>query len=501
MKLKALLKGLDVEQVRGSKDVEITGLCANSRRVAPGNLFIAKKGLTVDGARYVPDAVEAGAVAVVTDIADPSLEDVTQVIVRDPNTLEAPLAACFYGNPSKELFTVGITGTNGKTTTAYLARHLLNSVEGGGPCGLIGTIEYLVGTQRLDATHTTPVVTFNSKMLREMCRQQCRSAVMEVTSHGLEQGRVTGIAYDVAVFTNLSADHLDYHGNMEDYCLAKSRLFRSLDVANRKAGMPDPVAIVNGDDAWCGRVTQGCKVPVITFGYNEKADIRASDVATTAEETAFTVHYRGEEVRVHCPLIGAYNVYNALAAIGVALQRGATLQCVAEALASAPPVPGRLEPVANELGVSVFVDFAHTPDALDNVLKTVKGIAPKRLITVCGCGGDRDASKRAPMGRAAERWSDLCVVTSDNPRKEDPATICEQMLEGFDAPEGHRVEVDRRKAIAIALEEAQPGDAVVIAGKGHETKQIFAHQTTAFDDRLVAAELCSELHQRHTPQV
>ncbi|SCA63026.1 UDP-N-acetylmuramoyl-L-alanyl-D-glutamate--2,6-diaminopimelate ligase [Chlamydiales bacterium SCGC AG-110-P3] len=498
MKLKALLKDLNIEQVRGPKDIDVVGVGANSCRVAPGYLFIAKKGLTVDGAQYIPDAVAAGAVVVVTDIVDPTLSDVTQVITRDPGSLEAVLAARLYGNPSRELFTVGITGTNGKTTTAYIVRHLLNCTELGGPCGLIGTIEYLVGGQRFDATHTTPEVAFSNKMLREMCRKQCRSVVMEVTSHGLEQGRVSGIDYDVAVFTNLSVDHLDYHGNMEDYCSAKTRLFRSLDTSNRKAGMPDPVAIVNGDDPWCGRIIEGCKVPVLTFGYRDNVDIQASDVEVTTEGTAFTVNYRGESVRLHCPLIGGYNVCNILAAIGVVLQKGATLEVIAEALTSLPPVPGRLEPVANNLGINVFVDFAHTPDALGNVLRTVRGIVSKRLITVCGCGGDRDPSKRAPMGRIAERWSDLCIVTSDNPRREDPEVICQQIMQGVLAPDRHRIEVDRYQAIAIAIEEAKPGDTVVIAGKGHEKKQIFSHKTLAFDDCLVAGNLCKEYHQRHT---
>lgn len=493
MKLRKLIKDLPLKAFKGSKDVEITGICANSKVIVPGNLFVARKGRADDGSQYIPEAVAGGAVAVLTDIYDPSLKDISQLIYPDVTEIEGLVAASYYQFPSDELFLVGITGTNGKTTTTFLVKHLLNQYRG--PCGLIGTIEYIVGQHRYQATRTTPDVTSNHKMLREMLREGCRSAAMEVTSHGLDQGRVQNIDFDIAIFTNLTLEHLDYHQTMENYCQTKNRLFRGLDPARKKKnGFKGKQAVINVDSPWANAIVEGCKAPIVSYGIlNEDAMIRASDVELTGTGTRFDVTYKGQKSAFHIPLVGRFNVYNCLAAAAVGLALEIPLKDISECLATAPTVPGRLQPVPNPLGLKIYVDFAHSDDALINVLECLQELKKGRIITIFGCGGDRDRTKRPKMAHAAEEYSDYCILTTDNPRSEDPAAIAEEARSGFRKKDGHEIELDRRKAIEKAIRMATPDDIIFIAGKGHETYQIFAHKTIEFDDAKVAAQLCREL--------
>ncbi len=490
MKIKRLVKDIPDLVIKGSKETEITGICSNSHGVAPGNLFIAKKGLLHDGSRYIPDAINAGAAAVLTDMYDPSFKQIVQLIHPRVAEIEAILAAQFYQEPSQKLFMVGITGTNGKTTTASLVKHLLDrsSIS----CGLIGTIEYIIGPHRHSASHTTPDVCSNHKMLAEMVRENCQAAVMEVTSHALEQGRVAEIAFDVAIYTQLTPEHLDYHHTMEAYANAKQKLFNTLKTKQDK----NSLAIINRDCPWHSHMLEGTSARVLTYGLTPEADLYAENLLLLPEGAHFSLRYQGQQVDFFLPLAGRFNVYNALAAIGVCLDKGIPLAVLAQHMATFPPVPGRLEPVPNALGIRIFVDFAHTHDALENTLRCLQELKAGKLITVFGCGGDRDRSKRAKMAQVSERLSDLTVVTSDNPRSEVPEAICAEIASGFSPKARYCIEVDRRAAIAHAIAESCPGDIIVIAGKGHEMQQIFAHRTISFSDRLIAQECCEQLISR-----
>jgi len=493
MKLKKLLNDLPGCQVKGSKDISITGISANSKLIAPGNLFIAKKGKTYDGGHFIEEAIQAGASAIATDLYDPSLKHVAQVIHPNVSAIESAIAANYYQHPSQELLMVGITGTNGKTTTSFLIKNLLDCFKG--PCGLIGTIEYIVGDQRHQATRTTPDVTSNHKLLREMVNHGCRSAVMEVTSHALTQGRVDNIEFDVAVFSNLTLDHLDYHGSMENYANAKRHLFQGLRRGKNKKKKP-AWAIVNQDSPWTPHMLEGCAANVLSYGIDQPADLKASNICLEKEETRLTVTYKKETIDCSWPLVGRFNVYNCLAAMAVALSQKLSLETVVGYLSKMTFIRGRLQPVKNALGIRIYVDFAHSDDALINVLTTLKeiqGSSLGRVIVVFGCGGDRDRSKRPKMAEACERYADFCIVTSDNPRSEDPEKICQEISGGFSKQEIYHIETDRKLAIQKAIEMAGPEDVILIAGKGHETYQVFAHKTIEFDDCQVAADICAQL--------
>lgn len=460
MKLKQLIKGLDLN-LKGSKEMQITGISSDSRTVSPGNLFIAKKGQTVNGAQFIDQAINAGAVAIATDIFDPFL-DKTQIIHPDPNALEAKLAAAYYGRPSKDLYVVGVTGSKGKTTTSYLVKHLLDGLKK--PSGLLSTVETIIGDNRFFSTLTTHDVISNQKWLKESIKTGAKAAVLEVSSHGLDQGRVDEIDFDVGIFTNLIPDHLDYHKTMENYVAAKKKL---LD----KVGF----AILNADSDWG-------QYKGFHFGL-EKGDLRATDLLFLPNGTEFRI----DQTSFRIPLIGKFNVYNALAAISLGIHQGANLSAISSILASFGSVPGRLERIGN-----VFVDFAHTGEALEGVLQTLKEIAKEKLIVVFGAGGDRDPSRRTKMALAAEKWADLSIITSDNPRSEDPKMIAEQIVRAFKHPP--LVELDRKKAIELAIAAAKPDDLVLIAGKGHQKVQIYAHQTIPFDDVEVVKAILFERH-------
>lgn len=494
MKLKRLLKNISVKAVKGSKETEITGICANSKLVAPGNLFIAKKGRVDDGNRYIPQAIAAGASAILTDIYDPSLKNIAQIIHPDAASIEGIIASTYYNTPSHELFMVGVTGTNGKTTTSFLVKYFLDSLEQ--PCGLIGTIEYIIGEYHYQATHTTPDVVTNHKLLREMILHGCKSAVMEVTSHALDQGRTACIDYDVAIFTNLSLDHLDYHQTMDAYCTAKNKLFISLgqDKKNNAKKFPK-YAVVNADSPWHLKILNNCKASILTYGIENTADLRASNIVLSGSNTRFDLTYQGKTISCVWPLIGRFNVYNALAAVAVCLCKGESLDKIKELIRHCPSVVGRLQPVPNGLGLKIFVDFAHSDEALANVLETLHELKRGKIITVFGCGGDRDRSKRSKMAQVAEEFSDLCIVTNDNPRSEDPVAIGHEIIKGFQRKDSYMMELDRRCAIQRAIDLATVNDVILIAGRGHERSQIFAHKIIEFDDYKVAYELCKNKRQ------
>ncbi len=472
--LKNLFRALPIQAIKGAKDVEIRGLTANSRHVAPGDLFLAKKGLTVDGSRFIPDAIAAGAVAVATDLYNPFLP-ITQVIC-DVAALEGMIAERFYGNPVQDLFLVGITGTNGKTTSAYLIHQLLGG-------GLIGTIGAKIGERHLPLNMTTPAKLELYKLFAEMRASHCSSCVMEVSSHALHQGRTLGIEFDVALFTNLTQDHLDYHKTMQHYLEAKSLLFSAL----QKGSKPFPKrAVINVDDPHALSLIRSCPAEILSYGIDTPCDLQAQEILLSAQGVQFTLCYKGEKVRFQSPLIGRYNVYNALGAIGVGIVHGLSLTEIASRLKNATGAPGRLEVVPNAKGVHVLIDYAHTEDALQSVLSTLQELKKGRLITVFGCGGNRDPYKRPKMGSVAEALSDCIIVTSDNPRKEDPHEIIRAILTGLSSPAHALVLPNRGEAIERALQMASPGDIVLIAGKGHEQEQIFADHTLPFDDRAVA---------------
>ena len=472
VKLKQLLQGISDLKIKGSKEIEITGLTADSNTVAPGNLFIAKKGATRDGAEFIPIAVAAGAVAILAPIYDPFLKQ-TQILTEKPEKIEAKLAASYYHHPSKELWIAGVTGTKGKTTTSYLIRHLLNRL--GKPAGLTGTVETIIGEKRFPSAYTTHDAIRNQKLLREMVSEGCEAAVLEVSSHGLEQGRVEEIDFDLAIFTNLYPDHLDYHKTIEEYAAAKKKLF-----GKAKSG------IFNADSPWA-EFMRG-NADGMTYGVDRDADVRASEIAFSAQGTSFILEYRGKKQKISTPLMGRFNIYNLLAALCIGIHLGIDLSTLSSIFSEIPTIPGRLEAVENDLNFRVFVDFAHSGEALDNVLSALKEIASHKLIVVFGGAGGRDPARRVGMAVAAEKWADLAIVTLDNPRHEDPQEVCRQTLSGFQKPEKAIVEIDRKSAIHLAIDMASPGDIVLIAGKGHERTQIFGSQAIPFDDCLIAKE-------------
>lgn len=493
MKLTELLPTLTPLSVEGPLDRDITGITYDSRRVLPGNLFVAMRGEHTDGHRYVEAAIERGATAVVLEREASLNPRATRIRVADARRTLAAAAARFYNEPSLALKVVGVTGTNGKTTTSFMLKSIFDAAGWG--AGLLGTVQYQVGQRIIPAARTTPESVEIQDLMSQMLRAGCRGVAMEVSSHALELQRVAGIDFDVAVFTNLSQDHLDFHGTMENYFQAKTKLFRSLGTMQKRGR-----AVVNADDGYGRRLIAllGGESAVVTYGALGDATIRASDIRVSADGTYFVVRTPAGSLSVQLPLIGRYNVHNALAAIGAAWALGIDLARIEEGLSHMPAVPGRLERMDIHQPFQVYVDYAHTEDALRKVLMTVSELTKGRLICVFGCGGDRDQGKRAPMGEAACELADFSILTSDNPRTEDPRAILRQIEEGFAAGAQSRYQVieDRQAAIERALDIARPGDSVVIAGKGHETYQEFADTVVPFSDRQVVLDYFQQRGQR-----
>ena len=467
MNLSQLLAPLSDAKRIGSNDPDIVGLSYDSRKVEAGHAFFAVPGEAVDGRKFCEAAIGLGASAIIAE--SPPVTDiersVTWWVVPSVRIAMAEAASLFYQQPSYEMKVAGVTGTNGKTTTAFLIHHLIS--HSAGRCGLFGTIKYDTGMGGEPAERTTPEAIDLQRLMDEARGYDCPAVVMEVSSHALIQQRVRAVKFAAAVFTNLSQDHLDYHGSMEGYFTAKRILFNQA-VAMKGA------AIINIDDTFGKRLVAMFqdKLEVVTFGLNAAANFRASSARTTKTGTVYQLYAGERSFLVEMPLFGTFNVSNSLAALATVATLGFNLREAVNALREAPQVPGRLELVQERRPFRVFVDYAHTPDALINVLKTVRQMSPRRVITVFGCGGDRDREKRPLMARAVDSLSDVCVVTSDNPRTEDPEQILADVRAGL--TKDHLAIVDRREAINAAINLADEGDIVLIAGKGHETYQQFA---------------------------
>ena len=487
MLLKTLLTKTAVEEVIGSPDREITNLAYDSRRVTAGSLFIALKGQKLDGAQFIHQAIERGAVAIVTDIPGSSYR-VTTILVPNARKALADFSCSFYRHPASKLKLVGITGTNGKTTTAYLIKHLLET--SGLRSGLLGTVRYEIGNRIIPASRTTPEALEINDLLYQTVNAGDKAAVMEVSSHALSQDRVRGLEFDAAIFTNLTQDHLDYHKTIQSYFEAKSLLFLQLAEQKRKKG----TGIVNIDSTYGDQlVTRFEKeLRIITYGLSVAAQFRATNIRIDANGTSYQLDAEGKSYLVRSPLIGRFNVYNSLAALAASRAIGLSLRDCVKALSNAPQVPGRLEAVPIKRQFQVYVDYAHTDDALLNVLRTLRELSPARLIIVFGCGGDRDRSKRPKMGAVASEYADYSIVTSDNPRKEDPATIVSEITKAM-RPGKFEIIVDRAEAILRAIALAQPRDIVLIAGKGHEANQEFADYIVPFSDVDVVRESVAAL--------
>ena len=481
--------GLVLEMTGG--DVEVSGVAYDSRHVGAGDLFFCVPGTRTDGHEFASAAAEAGAVALCVE--RPTGTGLPEVRVADARAAMAVLSAAFYGNPAEKMTLLGVTGTNGKTTTAYLLESILRA--DGRTTGLIGTIETRIGDEHRPGVRTTPESLDLHRLFAEMVDAGVDSVAMEVTSHALALGRVEGIRYAAAGFTNLSQDHLDFHADMEDYFEAKRSLF-----------VPERLdrGATNIDDPYGRKLFESVQVPCVSFGRSPEADVRAEDVELRADGSTFDLVAAGRKTRLSVSMAGAFNVYNCLAAAAIALQAGVSIEKIEAGLTSIESVPGRFESISRGQPFAVIVDYAHTPDSLDNVLRAARRLAqaqgtPGRVLCVFGCGGDRDRGKRPLMGAVAAQLADFTVVTSDNPRSEEPKAIIDEILEGVIAhrPQGpDAVLADRREAIVEALGEARPGDVVVIAGKGHETGQQFAAVTHPFDDRIVAAEVLDGLGWR-----
>ncbi len=494
MRLAQLLAGSVSVPSGALGEIGIGGISVDSRSVRPGDLFIAVRGAVADGHAFLSDAARAGAAAALVerDVPSPPLP-----VVRVPSTAAAlaRAAVAFHGDPSAKMRVTGVTGTNGKTTITYLIEGIL-ACAGRIPA-VIGTIDYRVAGTVLRKGLTTPLPHELQAVMAEAVALGATDLLMEVSSHSAAQGRIEGVRFDVGIFTNLTRDHLDFHGDMESYFSAKAQLFREyLPAGGKRAGMA-----LNGDDPYGERLAH--EFPsATTFGFSRSWDIHPEEMTMTWEGTRMVLATPAGPLALRSPLIGAHNVSNMMAAVAGGLLLSVPPEAVAAGIAATGVIPGRLEPIPNERGLHVFVDYAHTPDGMDRVLSTLRGLTDGRLVTVFGCGGNRDRGKRPGMGRVAALRSDVVVVTSDNPRNEDPGAILAEIVpgltsEGFVEARGSaawregffRVEADRKAAIALALSLAEPGDTVAIVGKGHEDVQIIGDRRLPFDDRQAVRDV------------
>lgn len=494
MKLAQLVASLRRVRCGTGEDVEITALAVDSRDVGPGTLFIALRGGGIqDRHQYIPDVVARGAAALVVEEEQPGIA-MPQIVVPDIRIAAGILADAFYRHPSGALAVIGITGTNGKTTVARMIDVVLTAA--GHRTGVLGTLGKQIDGVTVEGRNTTPEATGYQAALAEMMEAGCAYAVTEVSSQALDLRRVTGTRFHAAVFTNLTQDHLDYHGTFDAYLTAKALLFSRLGNASQEVGGRAPYGVLNADDAASAALANHAAVECYTYGLRTAADVTARDVVVNLEGISFTAITPLGSVAIRMSLSGQFNVYNALAAVTVGLAEGIPLTEIATALENMAVVPGRLEKVSAPAPFSVLVDYSHTPDGLENALSSAQGFTETRLICVVGCGGDRDKAKRPMMARIAVAYSDIAIFTSDNPRSEDPDAILDDMVAGLQAMTGqprgiHERIRDRRLAIQRAILLARPGDVVVIAGKGHETYQIIGSTTYHFDDKQVALEAMS----------
>jgi UDP-N-acetylmuramoyl-L-alanyl-D-glutamate--2,6-diaminopimelate ligase len=496
MRLGELLAGVQISKMFETtyghsaitREVHVHQLQYDSRKIQRGDCFIAMRGTGTDGHRFLESAIEKGASVVVLE-QDSALSDyyflhsgVVKVVVPDSRKALAVMSANYFNHPSSKLMMVGVTGTNGKTTTTHLIKAILEAA--GQRVGLLGTIEYRIGDEVIPASHTTPESLELNELLARMATSGCQSVSMEVSSHALHQSRVYGLEFDAAVFTNLTQDHLDYHGSMEEYFKAKKILFDNLD--------DDAVAITNADDTWGMQIVTSTRARTFSYGVAEHADVQAADIRLSIEGTSCTLWFRNQQTTMTTPLVGRFNVYNILAAYSTGLALGLSQETLLAGIRSVASVHGRFERVASPKGWAAIIDYAHTPDALEKCLRTIHDVLPRegrgRIITVFGAGGDRDKTKRPIMGSIAGQLSDIIIVTSDNPRTEDPGQIIDEIVAGI--PRGAQVtqEVDRRAAIHSALRQARSGDVVLVAGKGHEDYQVIGKEKIHFSDREIVEE-------------
>ncbi len=456
------------------EDIEITGIAYDSRNVLPGNIFVCIKGFETDGHKYAEMAEKNGAALIV---AQDRIEVGVPVWYVDNSRIAiADIARKYYQNPSEKFKLIGVTGTNGKTTVTYLIKSI---IEAAGMCiGVIGTNQNIIGDKVLvtqSTTPTTPNALELQQLFAEMAESDAECVVMEVSSHALELDRVYGCHFDVGVFTNLTRDHLDFHKTMENYLAAKAKLFNICDKG-----------VVNIDDDGGRKIADAAQCDMLTVGLSDGSDLKADNVKITAKGTDFDVLYKGEKNHVHIAIPGKFSVYNAISAMGAALMLGIDIDTIIKGLSDASGVLGRVEVVPTDTDYTVIIDYAHTPDGLENIITTVKDFALGRVITLFGCGGDRDSTKRSIMGEIAGRLSDYSIITSDNPRTEDPDAIINEIVAGIKKTNGeYKVITDRREAIAYALDNAKKDDVIILAGKGQETYQIIGKEKYDFDERVV----------------
>ena len=475
MKLKELLCDIQILSAHADLDMEITSVAYDSRKVTPGSLFVAITGFATDGNRFIPMALEKGAAAIVT--AKVPEGDIPYILVPSDRLALAIIGRNFFGNPAAYMQLIGVTGTNGKTSSTLLLKHILEKVLAA-KVGLMGTMENMIGHESIPTERTTPESFELQALLARMRDAGCTHVIMEVSSHAVVLERVGGLHFTVGAFTNLTEDHLDFHKTMEAYCDAKAQLFRRCDKG-----------VANLDDPWFGRMCGGATCPVLTVSVKGGADLCARDVKLLSDGVRFTAVYGGEEVEVQLPIPGKFTVYNALNVLGMAISLGISLSDAAEALRSAQGVKGRVEVVPTPgKPYTILVDYAHTPDGLENVLSSVKGFCKGRLIAVFGCGGDRDPIKRPIMGRIGAEIADIAIVTSDNPRTEEPAAIIADIVKGIDSDKNNFEVIENRvKAIHHAMDIAENHDIIVLAGKGHETYQEIHGVKHHLDEREVVA--------------
>lgn len=505
MHLTQLLHGISLLTNHGDLDCEISSLTCDSRQVGPGTLFFALRGSKTDGHRYIPQAVAAGAAAVVLEDAVCAPNGLPWVQVADGRIAMAQIAAYFHGNPTQGRPLIGITGTNGKTTTSYLIEAILQAA--GIPAAVLGTISYRFGATRIEASHTTPESTELQAIFRQLADAGAQAFVMEVSSHALEQHRVDGCSFDVGVFTNLTRDHLDYHGTMDAYRAAKQRLFSDL----LQPGHPDEprYAVINADDPSAADFIKAAHCMTIRYGTTPGSEVTVRDMTLSVDGISGRLITPQGEQTFSSRLVGTYNLSNIMAAAAAGVALGIPLDLIVRGIEQQASVPGRLERVDNSCGITCLVDYAHTGDALENVLSTLRQLATGRIITIFGCGGDRDNGKRPIMGSIAATYSDLAIVTSDNPRTEEPLSILAQirdgilplglheyplseLIDGCPLEQGFVMCENRREAIRLGVRLAQPGDILLLAGKGHEDYQIIGTVKHHFDDREEAAAALKE---------
>ena len=485
MKLKELLKDIPVLECTADPELEIQEIHYDSRKVTKGSLFVAVTGFASDGNRFIPMALGKGAVAVVT--AKKPETDIPYVLVESDRLALALLGCNFFSHPARAMTMIGVTGTNGKTSTTLLVKQVLETVLGA-KVGLIGTMANMIGDEEIPTERTTPESFDLQALFGRMRDAGCSHVVMEVSSHAMTLERIGGTHFDIAAFTNLTEDHLDFHKTMDAYCDAKAELFRRCDKA-----------VINMDDSYSGRIYDAAQCPVLTTSVAKEAGLRAENLELLSEGISFTAVSGEERVRVHLPIPGKFTVYNALTVMGIAKQLGISLEDCADALKSVQGVKGRIEVVPTPgQPYSVLIDYAHTPDGLENILSSVKDFCKGRLIAVFGCGGDRDPIKRPIMGEIGVKLSDIAIITSDNPRTEDPMAIIRDILKGVKQEFGEYIVMeDRRSAIRYAMDIAKKDDIIVLAGKGHETYQEIHGKKYHLDEREEVAAHLQELRNQH----